>query len=65
MMKSNPNQMQQVKHESEFRVSPLQPPPTPLLLFLSMAWVQGCSFSMVATEQGLPGKRRAGALVHL
>ena len=38
MMMSNPNQMEQVNHESEFRVPPFQPPhpPSPLL-FLSMA----------------------------
>lgn len=37
MMKSNPNQVEQVKHEGEFRVPSLQPAPIPLLLFLSMA----------------------------
>lgn len=37
MMQSNPYQMEQVRHESELRVTSLQSPPTPLLLVLSVA----------------------------
>lgn len=55
-MKSNPNQMEQIKYESEFRVPSFHPLPIPLLLFLSMAWVQGYNSFMAAMEHSWPGK---------
>lgn len=54
-----PNQEEQVKHESEFRVLYVHPAPPPLLLFLSVARVQGYSFSMAATERGPPAEELA------